>query len=87
MRAAAFPGAAEELDVTMLEAGPQLALAERAAAELVAKARQTLFGIVDFSFGSGFAYICTPLQTYNIEVCTTSTDISLILDETLRLHT
>ena len=36
---AAFPGAAEELDVTLLEAGPQLALAERAAAELVSKAR------------------------------------------------
>lgn len=37
-RAAAFAGAAEELDVTVLEAGPQLAAAERAAAELVSKA-------------------------------------------------
>ena len=44
VRAAAFPGAAEELDVTMLEAGPQLALAARAAAELVAKARPALCG-------------------------------------------
>ncbi len=41
-RRAAFPGAAEELDVTMFEPGPQLAAAERAAAELVAKARVTL---------------------------------------------
>ena len=31
----------------MLEAGPQLALAERAAAELVAKARQGLCGTVE----------------------------------------
>ncbi|KAK9839310.1 hypothetical protein WJX81_006947 [Elliptochloris bilobata] len=37
---AAFPGAAEELDVTMLEAGPLLTLAERAAAELVSKAHE-----------------------------------------------
>ena len=36
--AAAFAGAAEELDVTALEAGPQLAAAECAAAELVSKA-------------------------------------------------
>ena len=36
--AVAFAGAAEELDVTALEAGPQLAAAERAAAELVSKA-------------------------------------------------
>jgi hypothetical protein len=48
---AAFPGAAEELDVTMFEPGPQLAAAERAAAELVAKARVAL--ALRLSWGRG----------------------------------